>query len=99
MSHDPVPLETEADAFLRGLPDLTYPASLVARFPHIVNRIYALRGDPIRLRDYFQELTEDHRGDRKGFDFDTLLDIQSLRETLIGDVNGFVSNDDTKWVS
>lgn len=99
MSHDPVPLETDADVFLRGVPGLTYPAALVARYPHIVNHIYAVRGDRVMLRDYFQELTEDHRGGRKGFDFDTLMDIQSLREALIGDVNGFESNDDTKWVS
>lgn len=99
MSANPVALEAEADAYLRGVPGLAYPATLAAKYPHIVNHIYAVRGDKVVLRDYFQELTEDHRGGRKGFDFDTLMDIQSLRETLIGDVNGFTLDDTTKWVS
>lgn len=37
--------------------------------------------------------------DRQGFPFDVLMDIQALREFMLGDVNQFVADDSTKWVS
>lgn len=99
MSNDKTALLPATETFLRSTPELKYPTALAGQFPHIANRIAELSADKGALRAYFEELTVDTRGGRTGFAFDVLMDIQDLREKLLGDVNGFVLDDTTKWVS
>ena len=99
MAEDNVRLDSAADIYLRGLPGLKYPQALVDRFPRIANKIVSLKNDKRQLRAYFESLTNDDRGGRQGFPFNVLMNIQDLREAMLGDVTGFVLDDTTKWVS
>ena len=92
-------LDPAAEQYLRNLPGLTYPQALVDRFPRIANKIVSLKNDKRQLRAYFESLTSDDRGGRQGFPFNVLMNIQDLREVMIGDNVGFVLDDSTKWVS
>jgi len=92
-------LDPAAEQFLRTLPGLTYPQALVERFPRIANKIFSLKNDKRQLRAYFESLTNDTRGGRQGFPFNVLMNIQDLREIMVGDNVGFVLDDTTKWVS
>lgn len=84
--------------FLLSQKSLRYPESLAQKHPHILNKIVELHKSPIELRDYFNSLTNNDRGDRKGFCFEALIDIQDLREVLLGDVNGFDVAEVNRWV-
>lgn len=99
MAEDQEKLSSDADAYFRALPNLTYPQALVDKHPRIANKIAELKDDKVALRDYFNGLTNDTRGKRQGFDFSVLMNIQSVREAVLGDANGFVLDDNTKWVS
>ena len=99
MAEDKVQLDGVADRYLRSLPGLAYPQALVDRFPRIANKIVSLKDDKRQLRAYFESLTNDTRGGRQGFPFNVLMNIQDLREAMLGDVTGFVLDDTTKWVS
>ncbi len=99
MTNDHTLLLPQTERFLQDTPGLKYPVALAGAFPHIVNHIAELKDDKLALRDYFQSLTVDERGGRVGFAFDVLMDIQDLRESLIGDVNGFQFDETNKWVS
>jgi hypothetical protein len=99
MAEDNTPLDAEAEQYLRNLPGLTYPQALVERFPRIANKIVSLKNDKRQLRAYIESLTSDTRGGRQGFPFNVLMNIQDLREAMLGDVTGFVLDDNTKWVS
>ena len=99
MAEDQVQLEGTAENYLRTLPGLKYPQALVDKFPRIVNMIVKLKDDKTKLRAYFDSLTNDTRGGRQGFPFNVLMNIQDLREAMLGDVTGFVLDDTTKWVS
>ena len=99
MAEDKVQLDSAVEQYLRALPGLTYPQALVDTFPRIANTIVSLKNDKRRLRDYFESLTNDTRGGRQGFPFSVLMNIQDLREAMIGDMTGFVLDDNTKWVS
>ena len=91
-------LSDKTRALLLGNPRLKYPEALAAKHPHILNKIAELHKSPLELRDYFNSLTNNDRGDRKGFTFEVLIDIQDLREVLIGDVNGYDVSDVNRWV-
>lgn len=97
------PTETllpETEQFLRSIPGLAYPQQVVTRFPRIANRVAALRLQPDELRVYFDQLEHDHRGGRKGFPFDVMVEIMALRESLLPDTPPTPSEDDeTRWVS
>ena len=99
MAEDEVQLDSAADRYLRALPGLKYPQALVDRFPRIANKIVSLKDDKRQLRAYFESLTNDTRGGSQGFPFNILMNIQDLREVMLGDVTGFVLDDTTKWVS
>lgn len=99
MADDQPQLKAAADDYFRTLPGLKYPQALMDAFPRIANTIFDVKDDPPKLRGYFDSLINDERGGRRGFPFDVLMDIQDLREVMIGDVNQFVSDDTTKWVS
>jgi hypothetical protein len=92
-------LEAATEAYLRSLPNLKYPQSLVEKYARIANMIVSLKNDKRRLREYFESLTNDTRGGRQGFQFNVLMDIHNLREAMLGDNVGFVLDDTTKWVS
>lgn len=92
---DEVQLSPEADDFFRSLPGDEYPQALVDAFPRIANQIVELREDRTHLKQYFDGLLSDTRGGRQGFSFKVLVDIQNLRELLLGSEGGL---DDTKWV-
>ncbi|PKO62380.1 MAG: hypothetical protein CVU24_04440 [Betaproteobacteria bacterium HGW-Betaproteobacteria-18] len=99
MADDQPELKAAADAYFRSLPGLKYPQALMDAFPRIANTIFDVKDDQPRLRGYFDSLIKDARGGRRGFPFDVLMDIQELREVMVGDVNYFVVDDTTKWVS
>ena len=96
---EPTPLSAAAEQHLLALPGLKYPLALVRQFPRIVNRLTELKDDPDALRHYFDELTHDARGGRRGFPFEVLMDLLALRERMLGDEPGLEVSDDTKWVS
>lgn len=99
MTDDTVQLKAAAEDYFRALPGLKYPQALADRYPRIAQMIFDLKDDEVKLRACFASLIEDARGGRQGFPFEVLLDLQDLREVMIGDVNQFVSDDTTKWVS
>ena len=88
---DTTPLSMPAAEFLSTLEGSDYPQALADNFPRIVNSIVELRSNPVELRAYFESLTRDIRGGRKGFSLGVLMNIQDLRDRLIGpetDVDG-----------
>lgn len=89
----------DTEAWLRAVPGLTYPRALTAQFPRIANALAAARHDPQALREQFHELLHDHRGTRRGFPFDVMMDLLALRDALIEDDELPGENDATKWVS
>ena len=99
MTDDTVQLTTAAEDYFRTLAGLKFPQALADKYPRIAQTIFALKDDANQLRACFAALIEDARGDRLGFPFDVLMDIQALREIMLGDVNQFVADDNTKWVS
>lgn len=89
----------DTEAWLRAVPGLPYPQALAAQFPRIANALAAARHDPDAMRARFDELLNDHRGGRRGFPFDVMMDLLALREALIEDDDLPGDNDATKWVS
>jgi hypothetical protein len=92
MSED-VALSAEADDFFRTLPGNEYPQALVDHYPRIANTIVELRFDRAKLDAYFQSLLNDSRGGRQGFPFSVLMNLQSLRDVMLGTETG-----STFWV-
>ena len=99
MNESPEALSPAAEAFFLQTPGLSYPKALVKKYPRIANQIVKLKDDKEGLRTYFDELTHDRRGGRHGFPFEVLMDINNLREQILGDLTGFTLDDSTKWVS
>jgi hypothetical protein len=99
MAEEKILLEAPTDDYLRSLPGLKYPQALVDTFPRIANTIVSLRTNKPQLRAYFDSLLNDTRGGRQGFPFSVLMNIQDLREAMLGEATGFVLDDTTKWVS
>ena len=90
---DNVELSVEADDFFRTLPGDSYPQALVDQFPRIANNIVELRYDRSKLEEYFQSLLNDIRGGRQGFPFSVLMNLQNLRDVMLGTESG-----STFWV-
>ena len=99
MAEDSVQLAGAAEEYFRNLPGLKYPEALTKDYPRIANKIFELKDDKRGLRDYFESLANDMRGGRQGFPFGVLMNIQDLREAILGEATGFVIDDTTKWVS
>jgi len=80
--HDntPVELSEAAIAVLGTLPTAVKPILMSIDFPHIVNRICDLWTRPLLLDRYFEELTVDGRGGRRGFPLGVATEIANLRE-------------------
>lgn len=81
---DNTPLSLPAAEFLSTLEGGDYPQALVDSFPRIVNAIVDLRAHPVELKRYFESLLRDMRGGRKGFPLAVLMNIQDLRDRLVG---------------
>lgn len=81
---DDTQLSAEAADFLRTLEGSDYPKALVDSFPRIVNAIVELRDDRAKLKSYLDALLNDMRGGRKGFSLSVLMNIQDLRDRLVG---------------
>jgi hypothetical protein len=88
-----VALSAEADDFFRTLPGDEYPQALVDQYPRIANTIVELRYDRAKLEAYFQSLLNDSRGGRQGFPFSVLMNLQTLRDSMLGTESG-----STFWV-
>ena len=73
-------LSSTATTVLATLPTDVKPILLSIDFPHIVNKIAELWSRPIQLDRYFEELSLDARGGRKGFPLGVALEIANLRE-------------------
>ena len=99
MAEDKAQLDGATDDYFRTLPGLKYPQALVNDYPRIANKIVELKDDKPKLRAYLDSLANDMRGGRKGFPFSVLMNIQDLRELMVGDATGFTLDDTTKWVS
>jgi hypothetical protein len=99
MADEQAQLKADADDYFRTLAGLKYPQALVTAFPRIVNTLFEFKDNKLKLHDYFDSLVKDVRGGRQGFPFDVLMNLQDLREVMLGDVNQFVMDDTTKWVS
>jgi hypothetical protein len=91
-----VTLSTEADSFYRTLPGKDYPQALVDTYPRIANTIVELREERAKLTEYFDSLLNDTRGGRQGFPFNVLMELQNLRDLMLGNVFG--PEDATRWV-
>jgi len=91
-----VELSTESDSFFRTLPGKDYPQALVDSYPRIANTIVELREDRANLTKYFDSLLNDTRGGRQGFPFNVLMELQTLRDLMLG--NAFGPEDGTRWV-
>lgn len=89
----------QTEAWLRAVPGLSYPQALVTQFPRIANQLAEVRHDPEALRAAFHELLHDHRGSRRGFPFEVLMNLMALREALVKDDTPPEVDDATKWVS
>jgi hypothetical protein len=85
---DEAELSPEADDFFRTLPGDEYPQALVDGYPRIANTIVELRYDRAKLESYFQSLLNDVRGGRQGFPFSVLMNLQSLRDVMLGSESG-----------
>ena len=88
MPDDAPELSQEADDFYRTLPGDEYPQALVDQYPRIANTIVELRYDRAKLENYFQSLLNDSRGGRQGFPFSVLMNLQSLRDLMLGSESG-----------
>ena len=92
-------LDKVAEDYFRALPGLKYPQALVDAYPRIANKLHEIKDSKAALRDYFESLTNDTRGKRAGFSFGVLMNLQDVRECMLGEVTDLVSDDATKWVS
>ena len=92
-------LDSATDVYFRSVEGLKYPQALVDQFPRIANELVALKDNKRELVEYFESLTNNKREKRQGFPFGVLMNIQDLREAMVGDNVGFTSDDTTKWVS
>ncbi|MCO5106983.1 MAG: hypothetical protein M9907_07850 [Burkholderiaceae bacterium] len=57
------------------------------RFPHVLNRLAAEWEVPMRFLGLMDELLIDHRGNREGFPFDSVLELTNLREYYLNEVH------------
>lgn len=93
---DNVELSADADSYFRTLPGTDYPQALATGYPRIANTIVELRDDRAKLTGYFDSLLNDTRGGRQGFPFSVLMELQNLRDLMLGNVFG--PDDSTRWV-
>lgn len=81
---DNTQLSAQAADFLSTLESGDYPKALVDSYPRIMNAIVDLRHDRVKLRTYLDGLLHDNRGGRNGFSMGVLMNIQDMRDRLVG---------------
>ena len=86
-------LTPEAEEYFKTLQGADYPANLISSLPRIANQIAAVRHSRGALARYFESLLVDHRGDRRGFEFAVLVEIQHLYDLLVGIPSGLSKTD------
>jgi hypothetical protein len=84
-------LNPEAEAYYQTLAPGNYPKLLIEAYPRIANQIVALHDDRDALSRYFVSLLADERGNRQGFAFPILVEIQNLFDTMVGIPGGFTN--------
>jgi hypothetical protein len=77
-------LSADGEAFLRSLEEKDYPKTLATNYPRIINVIAEKREDREALKAYLDGLLADTRGGRKGFSLSVLMDVQNMRDLLVG---------------
>lgn len=98
MDSQPESLQAATEQYLRSTPGLKYPQTLINAFPRIANHVVRLKDDPNGLRTYFDTLINDLRGNRKGFPFEVLMDVDDLRIFMLTKHSGAAANTDPyKW--
>jgi hypothetical protein len=97
MDIQPESLQAATDQYFRSCHGLKYPQALVSAFPRIANKIVQSKSNPTGLRTYFQTLINDERGNRKGFAFEVLVDIEDLSEFMLTQENGQPPDNSIKW--
>ena len=88
-------LTPQAATYYNNLPAEDHPGALIAAYPRIANQIVDLRNDKPALLKYFESLLADERGNRQGFDFKVLVEIQNLFDIMVGIPGGFTN---TNWM-
>jgi hypothetical protein len=73
-------LNDVAATLLGSLPTELVPKRLLQEFPHVANRISDLWKRPMELDRYFDDLTIDRRGGRRGFPLGAALEITNLKD-------------------
>ena len=61
--------------------------ALADDYPRLLNRIASLWNSPVELRAYFDGLLHDDRGNREGFPFKVLTQINALQHFYVTVVN------------
>jgi len=78
-SQPPAALSTAARALMRQLDGKVALGNVADQYPRLMNRIAELWGKPKELEAYFAELITDSRGNRQGFPFKVLKEVNLLR--------------------
>ncbi len=66
--------------WLAGLPPDVRPMALARQYPRIANKLAECWKDPKRFGYYIGELMIDHRGTRKGFPLEIVVELGALRQ-------------------
>lgn len=72
-------LQNHAASWLMSLPESVRPLRLARQFPRIVNTISTEWKRPNVCDKVFDDLTIDHRGNRKGFPLEVMKEISDLK--------------------
>ena len=72
-------LTSAAHAWLTHVPPRYQPLATARGFPHVVNRLAELWGEPAALPPYFDELLMSTRPGRRGFPFQVLIELSDLQ--------------------
>jgi hypothetical protein len=80
----PTPLSEAAMTWLAVLPADVRPTELPRAYPRIVNRLCELWAHTAECDRYFDELTRDRRGKRKGFPAAVAQELAGLKKHYAG---------------
>lgn len=77
---DDLKLNAAGLTWLASIEQSARPIKLAAAFPRIVNRMAKVWKIPRETDRYFQDLLEDHRGNRQGFPLNILMELTTLKD-------------------
>lgn len=81
------PLDVRAQRLFASLPYAFRLSATRRDFPHVLNRLAAEWDVPARFLRLMDELLMDQRGDRRGFPFETVLELTNLRDYYLDEVH------------